>query len=110
MDLVINPGTEPVEGTADQAATNMLVLLADLALDGMTWVRTPAADRGGRYAFRVQYAGREAEVRMPGLPLEAVRYQAGGNPWHFPRLYVNGSSWLWAYAVTILHARLTGRE
>lgn len=39
-------------------------------------------------------------VDMPSLSLEKIRYmgEKTQNIWDFPRLYVNGSSWVWKYA------------
>jgi hypothetical protein len=33
---------------------------------------------------------------MPGCELEKVRTS---KPWYSPRLYVDGSSWLWGFAI-----------
>ena len=43
-------------------------------------------------------------VEMPGLPLEQVRYMGheGQNARDYPRLYVDGASWLWEFAVNIV--------
>jgi hypothetical protein len=38
-------------------------------------------------------------VDMPGLPLHQVALREGDNAWLFPRLYVDGNSWLWPYAL-----------
>jgi hypothetical protein len=108
-----NPGAGPVaHGTlAEDARTNMHALLADVGLDGATFeYRKP--DETGRYRFVVCYAGRVAEVDMPGTTLEEVRYMhlPGQNIWNYPRLYVNGSSWVWVYAVNILRGDLTGED
>jgi len=109
--IFANPGAGPVpHGTlADDALTNMHALLADVGLDGATF-EGGEPDETGRYAFKVRYADREAEVDMPGATLEEVRYMLlpGQNIWHYPRLYVNGSSWVWHYAVEILREDLTG--
>lgn len=101
----INPGTGPVQGkvTKANAVANMEVLLTDAGLTGKAKYKTVLAD--GRYLFTCNTAeGQEIEVEMPGLPLEEVRYMAEGNQniWNFPRLYVDGSSWVWLYAVSSL--------
>jgi hypothetical protein len=111
--VFVNPGAGPVgHGTlAEDAITNMHALLADVGLDGATF-DGGAPDETGRYSFTVRYAEREAEVDMPGTTLEEVRYMKlpGQNIWHFPRLYVGGSSWVWLYAVETLREHLTGIE
>lgn len=49
---------------------------------------------------------RKASVDMPGTPLTEVRYIDGADPWRFPRLYVDGSSWLWEFAVDMTRLAL----
>ena len=75
---------------------------------GRVWVlRGPETDKDGRYGFLLDsgLSTLPLEVEMPGLPLADVRYMpdepgnGDQNPWDFPRLYVDGSSWLWKYAV-----------
>ncbi len=43
---------------------------------------------------------------MPGIPLSEVRYVKGLNAWLFPRLYVDGSSWLWEFAINMARGDL----
>lgn len=109
MNIIINPGTGPVhEATEQHAATNITVFADDLrraglGVDGCT--RLPDADYGdGRFAFALAMAdGRAVEIQMPGLPLDQVRYmkEDGQNIWDFPRLYVDDSSWVWKWALTV---------
>jgi hypothetical protein len=58
----------------------------------------------GRYKFNVVHekTGKiVTDVDMPGIPIEKVRYTGteDQNIWHYPRLYVDGSSWVWLYAL-----------
>lgn len=108
MTISINPGTEDVDdATPEHAAANMAQLIADLAgngVEGLVEANATGDPDGGRYPFKVLFAdGRTVEVDMPGLPLDQVRYL--GEPeqdiWAFPRLYVDGSSWLWKYALNM---------
>ncbi|MFF3848019.1 hypothetical protein [Streptomyces sp. NPDC002328] len=107
MIVVINPGTGPVPQASEaHAATNITVFADDLRRAGLgvdSCERTPAADYGdGRYAFTIAMAdGRSIEIQMPGLPVDQVRFIDGDsqNIWHFPRLYVDGSSWVWKFAL-----------
>jgi len=45
---------------------------------------------------------------MPGLPLDRVRYIGAPeqNAWRFPRLFVDGNSWLWEFALEIARGAL----
>jgi hypothetical protein len=100
--VYVNPGAGPItHGTlAQDATTNMHALLADVGLDGATF-EGGEPDVTGRFSFVVSYADRRCEVRMPGTTLEEVRYVRlpGQDIWNFPRLYVDGSSWSWVFAV-----------
>lgn len=105
MSIIINPGSGPVGGaTVEHARANAVVLVADVALQyGVdTVVEPPFTDLGdGRWSFVLVIADTRHEVQMPGLPVEQVRYLGteDQNIWDFPRLYVDGSSWVWKYAV-----------
>ncbi|MEQ4610282.1 hypothetical protein ABMX48_29290 [Streptomyces cavourensis] len=97
--ISINPGSGPVEdATEQQSAENIQTFVMDLAKEHGLAVasidRTPLADYGeGRFAFDLGFTdGRHAEVQMPGIPVDRIR--AGGT-----RLYVDGSSWHWDFAL-----------
>lgn len=109
--VIINPGTGPVTGASEMhAAANMEAWIKDHPWDDMHFERNQSADHGkGRFAFSVwrdsvdrSACNGEHEVQMPGLPLDKVRYGMGDpdqNIWDFPRLYVDGSSWVWCYSL-----------
>ena len=101
--VMINPGTGPVQGRTDveQALFNMHQFCADSnsALVG----HQSLTGEDGRWTFEVVGAdGSSHEVEMPGIPLDEVRYmgEPDQNIWDFPRLYVDGSSWVWKYAIS----------
>lgn len=104
--ILINPGTGPVQGaTLDHAYDNMRALLADAGMPAAKFRRDPDEDvDGGRFPFLVTIGDDEVSVDMPGIPLERVRYTGADdqNIWDFPRLYVDGSSWVWMFAVNRL--------
>jgi hypothetical protein len=56
--------------------------------------------------------GNKAEVLMPGLLLSQVRYTGDGyqNIWDYPRLYVDGDSWVWKYAIEVILGQLAPKE
>lgn len=105
MTLIINPGSGPVRGAGEgEARAAMEAFVADL---GEGWETTPIAvgpEKEGRWPFEVVHSGHRHEVEMPGLPVDRVRYtnEDGQNIWDFPRLYVDGSSWVWRYALDVL--------
>ncbi|MFJ9521255.1 hypothetical protein ACIRPK_23770 [Kitasatospora sp. NPDC101801] len=108
MPITINPGTGPLpEFTRAAAAENMARFVEDLAQAGTVaagFAAAPGLDYGeGRYAFLLELpGGRSTEVQMPGMPVDQLRYmeEPGQHPIAFPRMYVDGSSWLWCYALS----------
>ena len=107
--VIINPGTGPVEGTRNQAKKNMQQFLQDLQLPKAT-MRFIREEEDGRFTFHIKKGDHVCEVEMPGLPIEQVRWidDPDQNIWHFPRLYVDGSSWVWHYALSAARDRLLG--
>ena len=108
-DAFINPGTGPVANATEQDAIyNMIAFLQDSPLTGnLLCARVPELDEDGRFGFHV-FLGRDCDTRlgpiivqMPGWELERVRYmgELEQNIWHFPRLYIDGSSWVWKFAI-----------
>lgn len=103
--IFINPGTGSVEGATEKnARANMKQFMKDCD-SSLHWHcrRDKRADYGdGRFAFKLycdEFEGKKVEIQMPGWELERVRYMGNGqNPFQFPRLYVDGSSWLWEFA------------
>lgn len=93
-NITISPGSGPLPGaTESQAAENVAAFTAELG--GVTsFVRAASSDYGrGRYAFEILTAdGRRIEIQMPGTALEHLREGAF-------RLYVDGSSWSWDFAL-----------
>ena len=105
MTVIINPGTGVVvDATEQNAAENIKHFITDCQTDDIECVRIPEKDYGeGRYAFLLWEDCCCHEIQMPGLPLERVRYVGsdGQNIWDYPRLYVDGSSWVWQFAVLL---------
>lgn len=101
MSIIINPGSGPVsDATHDDARANLDAFLADLS-DGATYVGEAESYGEGRWGFLIEANGRRIEIQMPGLPLNRVRWLSAksGSIWDFPRLYVDGDSWIWAFAL-----------
>ena len=106
MIIAINPGTEYIlKTTVKNATDNMKHFITDCKPKDLLFVRVPECDRNykGRYAFLVYKddCTRCHLIHMPGLSLNKVRFmdQENQNIWHFPRLYVNHSSWVWLFAL-----------
>lgn len=109
MSLIINPGTGPVENATEQNAwIAMNRFRADVEhemdcrgdLHDLHQYRLPMFDRDGRFGFVLgnSYGERAVLIRMPGCDKNVTRE---GRPWRSPRLYLDGSSWLWQYAVRL---------
>lgn len=106
IGVVINPGTEPLDDSKEEYADqNIAQLVKDLGLEGVTYQRDAPKDYGeGRFAYQLSFEKKNVEVQMPGWPLERVRFldKADQDVFDFPRLYVDGGSWLWQYAIDII--------
>lgn len=103
VGMIINPGSGPVDNSSEShAEENIKHFITDNGVDGVNFIRIPDEDYGeGRYAFLLWKDNVCHEIQMPGIPLEKVRYMKdeGQNIWDFPRLYVDGSSWVWYFAI-----------
>ena len=101
--VAINPGSGPVSNSSEEnAIENIKHFIVDNSVAGVSWIRIPNQDYGeGRYAFLLWKENICHEIQMPGIPLECVRYLGNGNQniWDYPRLYVDGSSWVWKFAI-----------
>jgi len=108
VNFIINPGTGQVSRGVGSvlwrnADRNMTVLMRDAECGSDCRLkRAGAVDEHGRYPYLIVRGRRRVDVDMPGLKLELVRLGEHDNAWFFPRLYVDGSSWLWPYAVSIV--------
>lgn len=112
MNVIINPGSGPVGDATEANATAAMERFANdlraLGHQGFVHLRQPGLDADGRFGFALQHPalpnGAAVEIEMPGLPVERVRYMGedGQNIWDFPRLYVDGSSWVWKYALGVV--------
>jgi len=108
MGIIINPGTEPIEqANVENAKDNMKHFITDCSAKDLLFVRVKECDgsyaEDGRFAFLVYKddCTRCHLIHMPGLSLEKVRHMNSEkqNIWHFPRLYIDHSSWVWCYAL-----------
>lgn len=102
--VFINPGAGRIgAGTVTRARENIRAFVKDLGYDKprVEIIGDGDLEDDGRYAFGLKRGVRETTVSMPAYPLDKVRilHNDNQNPWHFPRLYVDGSSWLWCFAV-----------
>ncbi|MCM1440462.1 MAG: hypothetical protein NC131_14840 [Roseburia sp.] len=105
MYILINPGSEAIEETVswDNAYENIKAFIADCEIP-MRIVRSEHTPDEGRYLFVLKNDeyDYQIDVEMPGLPLERVRYieKDRRSILDFPRLYVDGDSWIW-YIATV---------
>lgn len=97
-------------GRQDVPVTRLLALCAAVGLDVSVLLATPSpcpscgcpwTAAAGRYRAIVTVDGRNHEVEMPGCDPAVTRES---RPWYSPRLYVDGQSWLWKYALSVLLA------
>lgn len=101
--IVINNGAGACkEGTWEQAYNNIMSFIDDCEID-LEIMESNHIPEDGRYLFVLwnEEYGYKTEIEMPGLPLEQVRFmkEEGQNIWDFPRLYVDGGSWIWKFGL-----------
>lgn len=113
--VCVNPGTGPAwvynptrRCSLASAYANMKALVTEVETTHIRvykMVESRRAPIGGRWPFRVwtrhtpSGAAYRYEVDMPGIPLRYVRSRDLRSA---PRLYIDGSSWYWNYAVEVL--------
>lgn len=119
MSIHINPGTGPIGSPTSTTDSwiNMVELVRDAGvIDKLDMPRaivqtSDGIPEGGRVTYEVKLGERVCEVEMPALPLTLVRHVPGEtNIWDFPRLYVDGSSWVWPYAAEMVFESLCGER
>ena len=97
---VINPGSGVVaEGSKEQSELNIKSFIEDLGVDAKYEFLEVLKD--GRHDYRIWNDEYSHKINMPALSLDKVRYIQGTDQsiWDFPRLYVDGSSWIWCFAL-----------
>lgn len=108
MMFIINPGTEAREDTSEQ---NALVVAKHIASefkkdfpDLQLRRDTTSDDEDGWYGFKLVSGGTTVDIAVPGDNPEEVMQST---PFTSRRLYVDGSSWLFGYAMGIIADSLT---
>jgi len=106
MNIIINPGTETQTKHSEENAVEIAKTISkDLKLPTDSWKRTPEKDDSGRgwYSFTFKNKHNQTiEVDIPGIDHDTV---VKGEPWVSPRLYVDGNSWLYGYALGFIERR-----
>lgn len=108
IPVAISPGTGPVPDATEQTAWKLMGEFAgelgQLEVEVVAIRRGHPCDSGdGRFRFHlearkdVDTETRSFEIEMPGVDVTAE-----STVWVSPRLYVDGSSWLWGFAVSIV--------
>jgi hypothetical protein len=106
--VIINPGSGPIQDRtlASHARANMSAFRRDVGGERLSFGRVGPISKDGRYDFELRRPMPHDKwpttlISMPGLPLDQVRYTdlPTQDIWNYPRLYVDGSSWVWFFAV-----------
>jgi hypothetical protein len=108
--VFINPGTEPrTDTTLENAELVLKRICEDLRIDRSGITRSPSHDdfRRGLYAFQFEGKDRPFIVEIPGDDYIEV---CAGVPFRSRRLYVDGSSWLYGFALDAIERRIKGEE
>lgn len=104
--FIINPGTEARVGHNETNATIVAKALAKQFKTDVPSLRLKRDksrdDKDGWYGFVLTAGKTSVDVDIPGDDPDNVMK---GEPWVSRRLYVDGSSWLWGYAIGIIAER-----
>jgi hypothetical protein len=103
--FVINPGADVLEGGVLDDAWTAVHALREASAPKATIERKPDADYRGRFAFDLVLGRRRVEVLVPGVPMAVLTDDSAVFQ---PRLYVDGSSWYWQFAIGIAKSALVG--
>lgn len=90
--VIVNPGAGPIRvqgNTAKQSERNLRKLLRQANIKTV-YKRDKQFKQDGRFYYIV---GANVSVAIPGIPYD------GKDQFDYPRLYVDGSSWFWNFAV-----------
>ena len=111
--MIVNPGTSPMRDTSPKLAkAGIAQFVKDLHMEDLKIKRDKKGDNDGWYGFMLKSEHAKVSVLMPGLPMSAMRWMPGDkeSAWVFQRLYVDGGSWLWKFALEIAGEGLSGRR
>ena len=100
--------------TLDHAWANVERLMLDAGVKSFVMNRCDEDSDGRCWLFEVEFTdacGRErhVDIDMPGLPLHHMKVAQRNVDWFVPRLFVDGNSWLWQYAVEIVRGEEEGK-
>lgn len=102
--ILFNPGTESrPEATAENAVTIAARITEDLQLPARSWHRAAEHDQDGWFRFVFSNEHGSVEVYIPGDDPDEVCL---GKPFTSRRLYVDGTSWLYGYALGFISTPL----
>lgn len=101
--VIINPGAGPAwawgRGSISSVRRSVRLFVREVAC-GQTQakikVRIGERKDDGRWMVVLAHGRYMCTVSMPGIPYERLIL----GPWKSPRLYVDGSSWLWEFAIS----------
>lgn len=108
MPIIINPGTEGRAGATEENARILVDRLVAITAPGATIERNASADmKGGFFGFIISKGDVCVEIEAPGDDPDVTDKSI---PFESRRLYVDGSSWLFKYAVGITADRFNPEE
>lgn len=109
MILFINPGTEDRgDATLENAQAIAVRIVRDLGLPPVAISRSEQMDsKGGFFGFQVDANGVRVELAVPGDDPDLF---CQGKPFGSRRMYVDGSSWLYGYALAQIKSRINKED
>ena len=109
IGVVINLGTGRRPNRSLDNATKVIDFIAiDLSLPRRCFRRAGTRDDAkGYFGFDLNIEGKTIEIDVPGDDPDVVHK---GAPIESPRLYIDGSSWLYGFAMNAIRRRLDGEN
>lgn len=105
--IIINPGTGSVENSEElHAIENIHFVLDKLKQKNIAYVRIPERDENGRYCFVLMYQNEEGKNKSCEVDMPGISFTEETNEMRFPRMYVDGSSWIFYFGIDIICDRL----
>lgn len=103
MSFIINPGAGLVKGACLKQAWKNMRKLRRECCPGASIVRLESSgDYGGRYGFRLGFRKPHGKTRFVVVDMPGVAAVASADLSQACRLYVNGSSWWWRFAKSVI--------
>lgn len=103
MTIIMNPGTHADHSATLENADEIAARILEDIEEAESIEYTPGSDHDGWFRFYVSAGDKSVQVDIPGDEPDVV---CESMPFKSRRLYVDGSSWLYGFALSAIARRL----